>query len=118
MIKANLKLSRAFLQTLSTLRAPIASSLLEAQTYRYEIAFDSHRPELFYLPTQSFAKMTQKKQEKMDHKKEREQADIPKEIDLNKQEKAFNKALDNFKVLLELFLIVPIIFCPITDGTY
>lgn len=110
MIKSNLKLSKLVAKTLLPLRTPLATAFYETQSNTYGLAADSYKIDLFYTPSQSFAKMTKKKEEKMEHKKEREQTEVPKEIDLNKQEKLFTKALENFKVsfsFLQMLMFLP-----------
>jgi len=53
----------------------------------------------FYtIPKYNFAKISKKKQERENHEKEKENAQVPKNIDLNVVEEKMKKEMENIKV--------------------
>jgi hypothetical protein len=51
-----------------------------------------------HIPQYNFAKISKKKQEKETHEKEKETAQVPKNIDLNVVEEKMKREIENFKV--------------------
>lgn len=60
---------------------------------------------LYYTGYETFAKITKKKQEKLDHQKERQETEVPKTIDLDVHEDSFKKLLEAFKVSYTIFIL-------------
>lgn len=92
------KLSASFARNLKPLRGSLeAFSAFSNNT----VCYNSNISMLYYTPNESFAKISKKKQEKMEYLKEREGADVPKTIDLGVYETSFKKCIDHYKVTLQ-----------------
>lgn len=84
----------------SQLATPLAKRTLKGNIKTY--TFPAYKSSIFNncVPSYQFAKQGKKDKEKVVHLKEREEANVPKIIDLNEVEGKMKTIIENFKVKL------------------